>query len=166
MIHTFSWRPFVLLCAFSLCCLFLCGPTACVWAAKIKVWNHHAPSHYDKAQLKQSVVSNEGTLRLARQLKPLTGLDATHVWSIVEDKDGNLCVATGEDGKIYRVTSEGKVSVLFASEDSQVLCLALSPDGFDLRGDRPWRAHRPHRCERRGQGNFRQHRIVHLGTRN
>ena len=63
-------------------------PTAS--AAKVKVWHHYAPSHYEKAQLKQAVVSNEGALRLAHQLKPLTGLDATHVWNVVEDKDGNL----------------------------------------------------------------------------
>ena len=44
------------------------------------------PAHYDKAQLKQAVVSSEGALRLSRQLKPLADLDATHVWDVVEDK--------------------------------------------------------------------------------
>ena len=94
-------------------------------AAKVKVWNQNTPAAYEKAQLKQVVVSSEGVVRLSRQLKPFAGLDATHVWDVVEDKDGNLLVATSNEGKIYKVTADGKASVVYTSDDSQVLCLAL-----------------------------------------
>src|SRR5215471_6779563 len=70
-------------------------------AGKVKVWHHDRPEHFDKAQLKQAVVSNEGAIRLSKQLQPLVGLDAAHVWDIVEDKQGNLFVATGNEGKIF-----------------------------------------------------------------
>jgi hypothetical protein len=106
-------------------------------AGKVKVWHHHTPAQYDKAQLKQAVVSNEGAVRLSRQLKPLAGLDATHVWDVAEDRDGNLYVATGDDGKIFKVSADGKVSVAYASEDSQVLCLAVAPDGAIYAGTGP-----------------------------
>src|SRR5438105_2591973 len=86
-------------------------------AAKLKVWHHSATSHYEKAQFKGTVVSSEGALRLSRRLKPLVALDATHVWDIVEDRQGNLVVATGDEGKIFRVTPEGKVSLVFDSDD-------------------------------------------------
>src|SRR5262245_132439 len=89
-------------------------------AAKVKVWDRHAPSHYEKAQLKQAVVSNEGCLRLSRQLKPLVALDAAHVWDIVEDRHGNLYVATGNAGKLYKVTPAGKVSVPYQNEHNQI----------------------------------------------
>src|SRR5262245_6335710 len=98
-------------------------------AAKVKVWHHHAPAHFEKAQLKQAVVSSEGALRLSRQLTPFAGLDASHVWDIVEDKKGNLFVATGDEGKLFKVTADGKASVVYTSEDGQILCLALAPDG-------------------------------------
>jgi WD40 repeat protein len=106
-------------------------------AGKVKVWHHHTPAHYDKAQLKQAVISSEGAVRLSRQLRPLAGLDATHVWDLAEDKDGNLYVATGDDGKIFKVTADGKTSVVYTSEDSQVLCLAVSPDGSIYAGTGP-----------------------------
>ena len=73
-------------------------------AAKVKVWHHPRPADYDKAQFKQAVVTSEGTLRLSRQLKPLADLKAAHVWDVVEDKDGNLFVATGDEGKLFKVT--------------------------------------------------------------
>src|SRR5437763_1368246 len=107
-------------------------------AAKVKVWQQNTPAHYEKAQLKSAVVSSEGTLRLARQLKPLTGLDSTHVWDVLEDRDGSLLAATGgEEGKVYRVTGDGKATVLYKSEDSQVLCLAAAADGSVYAGTGP-----------------------------
>lgn len=106
-------------------------------AAKVKVWHQHAPRHFDQAQLKQTVVSSEGALRLSRHLKPLADLHVTHIWDMVEDKDGNLLVATGDEGKIYRVTPEGKVSVAFDSQESQILCLAAAADGAVYAGTGP-----------------------------
>jgi hypothetical protein len=114
--------------------LALAGPSP---AGKVKVWDHHAPAHYEKAQLKQAVVSSEGTLRLSRRLRPLADLDAAHVWDVVEDRAGNLFVATGDDGKLFKVAPDGKVSVAFAADDSEVLCLALAPDGSVYAGTGP-----------------------------
>jgi hypothetical protein len=106
-------------------------------AAKVKVWHHATPSGYDRATLKGAVVSSEGAVRLSRQLRPFASLDATHVWDVLEAGDGSLIVATGDDGKVFRVTPEGKVSVLYTAEDSQVLCLARAPDGAVYAGTGP-----------------------------
>lgn len=106
-------------------------------AAKVKVWHQHTPSHYDKAQLKQMVLSNEGVLRLSRQLRPLTGLDAAHVWDMIEDRDGNLFVATGDEGKIYKLPPQGKPVVVRSGEPSEILCLALASDGSIYAGTGP-----------------------------
>ncbi len=106
-------------------------------AAKVKVWHQHTLSQYDKAQLKQVVLSNEGVLRLSRQLRPLAKLDAAHVWDIVEDRDGNLIVATGDEGKIYKVPPEGKPVVLHTGEQSEILCLVRASDGSIYAGTGP-----------------------------
>jgi hypothetical protein len=106
-------------------------------ASKVKVWHQHTPAHYERAHFRQAVISNEGALRLSRQLKPLAGIDATHVWDVIEDKAGNLLVATGNDGKIFKLSPDGKVSVAFAGEDSEILCLALGKDGSVYAGTGP-----------------------------
>ncbi len=112
----------------------LAGPAP---AAKVKVWDHHAPAHFEHAELRQTVVSSEGTLRLARQVRPLADLDAAHVWDVVEDAAGNLLVATGNDGKLFRVTPDGKVTLAYAAADSEVLCLARAADGSVYAGTGP-----------------------------
>src|SRR5437870_13324222 len=77
-------------------------------AAKVKVWQQNSPAQFERAQFKQAVVTSEGALRLSRQLKPLTSLDAAHVWDVVEDRDGNLYVATGDDGKVFKITQRSE----------------------------------------------------------
>lgn len=108
-----------------------------VQAGKVKVWNHYNQGHYEKAQLKGAVVSSEGTLRLSRQLRPLANVEATHVWDAIEDRAGNLFVATGDEGKIYKVAADGRVGVVYTSPDSQVLSLALAADGTVFAGTGP-----------------------------
>src|SRR5687767_1980097 len=88
----------------------LIGLPSSAYAAKVKVWHHHTTSHFEKAEFKNAVVTSEGVLRLARQVRPLTTLEAAHVWDVVEDNAGNLYAATGDEGKIYKLTPEGKVS--------------------------------------------------------
>jgi len=108
-----------------------------VFAGKVKSWTAHGTADYDKAQLRQAVVSTEGAVRLARRLTPVNGIDAAHVWDVVEDATENLFVATGDEGKIYKVTPAGDVSVAYAGPDSQVLCLALGGDGAIYAGTGP-----------------------------
>jgi len=106
-------------------------------AGKVKVWNHHAASDYEKARFEHAVVNSEGALQLARQLKPLAGIDAAHVWDCVEDKDGNLYVATGNEGKLFKVAPDGKVTTAYTTDDGEILCLAASPDGSIYAGTGP-----------------------------
>src|SRR5262249_27350297 len=79
-------------------------------AGKVKGGNHAKPADHDRAVMKQLVVSSEGNVRLSRQLKPLGHVEANHVWDVVEDGAGNLIVATGDDGKLFKVTPDGKAS--------------------------------------------------------
>jgi outer membrane protein assembly factor BamB len=112
------------------------GPPPCL-GAKVKTWHTHAPADYGRAAFRQAVVSNEGALRLSRQLRPLAALDATHVWALAEDGAGNLFAATGDEGKVYKVAPGGKVSVAYAGGESQVLCLAVGGDGAVYAGTGP-----------------------------
>ena len=76
------------------------------FAAKVKVWQQHQHSHFDKAQFKHAIVTSEGALRLSRDVKLLANLHATNVWDVVEDKTGHLFVATGDEGKLWKVQAE------------------------------------------------------------
>ena len=112
-------------------------PSGAAFAAKVKVWHHSAPAHFEKAESKHAVVTNEGALRLSRQLKPLAKLHATHVWDVVEDRDGNLYVATGDEGKLFRITGPAAGEVWYDTGQTHVTALAVDSQKRLLAGSEP-----------------------------
>jgi hypothetical protein len=48
-----------------------------------------------------------------------------YIWDLVLDKAGNLYVATGDHGEIYKVTAKGEHSLFFKSDDTHIRVLAL-----------------------------------------
>ena len=46
-----------------------------------------------------------------------------YVWAMTFDDAGNLYAATGTSGKIYKVTPDGQTSVLYDSDETNILCL-------------------------------------------
>ena len=68
-----------------------------------------------------------------------------YIWDLVLDKAGNLYVATGDHGEIYKVTPKGEHSLFFKSDDTHIRVLAL-----DAQGKRNCR----HRWQRPGISHF------------
>jgi WD40 repeat protein len=57
-----------------------------------------------------------------------------YIWDLVLDKAGNLYVATGDHGEIYRITPKGEHSVFFKSDDTHIRVLALDSKGNLIAG--------------------------------
>jgi hypothetical protein len=106
-------------------------------AARVKTWHHDRPAQHERSELKKTVLGSTGTVRLGRVLKPLADLDVNYVWAVVEDKAGNLYVGTGEEGRIYKITPDGKSRILYTSEQGPVLSLAVGADGALYAGTGP-----------------------------
>ncbi len=58
-----------------------------------------------------------------------------YIWDLLLDKAGNLYVATGDHGEIYKVTPKGEHSLFFKSDDTHIRVLALDSRGNDNRGN-------------------------------
>ena len=57
-----------------------------------------------------------------------------YIWDLVLDKAGNLYVATGDRGEIYKVTPNGEHSLFFKSDDTHIRVLALDAQGNLIAG--------------------------------
>ncbi|MGP0020579.1 MAG: hypothetical protein ACLPHP_18565 [Candidatus Sulfotelmatobacter sp.] len=57
-----------------------------------------------------------------------------YIWDLVLDKAGNLYVATGDHGEIYKVTPKGEHSVFFKSDETHIRVLALDAKGNVIAG--------------------------------
>ncbi len=57
-----------------------------------------------------------------------------YIWNLALDKAGNLYVATGDHGEIYKVTPKGEHSLFFKSDETHIRVLALDARGNMVAG--------------------------------
>jgi len=57
-----------------------------------------------------------------------------YIWDLVFDSAGNLYVATGDHGEIFRVTLKGEHSVFFKSDEAHIRALAVDAKGNLIAG--------------------------------
>ena len=57
-----------------------------------------------------------------------------YIWDLVLDNSGNLYVATGDHGEIYKVTASGQHSLFFKSDEVHIRVLAVDPKGNVIAG--------------------------------
>jgi hypothetical protein len=57
-----------------------------------------------------------------------------YIWDLLLDKAGNLYVATGDHGEIYKVTPKGEHALFFKSDDTHIRVLALDVKGNVIAG--------------------------------
>ena len=58
----------------------------------------------------------------------------TYIWALARAADGSLLVATGTQGKLFKVSASGKGEVLYDSDDTHVRSLDVLPGGDVLAG--------------------------------
>ena len=59
---------------------------------------------------------------------------AKYIWDLALDHAGNLYVATGDHGEIYKVSASGQHSLFFKSDEVHIRVLALDPKGNLIAG--------------------------------
>lgn len=57
-----------------------------------------------------------------------------YIWDLALDSSGNLFVATGDRGEIFRVTPQGDHSAFFTSDEAHIRVLAFDPKGNLIAG--------------------------------
>ncbi len=57
-----------------------------------------------------------------------------YIWDLIFDKSGNLYVATGDHGEIYKVTPKGDHAMFFKSDETHIRVLALDAQGNLIAG--------------------------------
>src|SRR4051794_2884272 len=74
-------------------------------------------------------IRSTGGLELAPSFKLLYSTPSTYVWAIAADEAGNVYAATGSPARIYRITPDGKSSIIFEPQELQVQALEVGPGG-------------------------------------
>ena len=82
-------------------------------------------------------VTDTGALMLAPRVAQLFDTEQAFIWSTAADERGNVYLGTGHDGRIFRVTPEGKGALLYDAAELDVTALVVGRDGALYAGTSP-----------------------------
>jgi hypothetical protein len=106
-------------------------------AATAKIWTSDSTGDFSAGEARGIAVTVDGELVLSRSLERVEGVGEAVLYDAVTAKGGDVFVATGEAGRILRISSSGKVETFATLEEKQVTSLALGPDGTLYAGGSP-----------------------------
>ena len=114
---------------------------AMCWAQGTRTWEQTKYDEFEKGTSHGVAISSDGTLTLAPAFNALYTSPSTYLWGLAADAQGNAYAAAGSPARVYRLTPDGKASIIFAPQELQVQALV---GGFQ------WRNLRSHIARRQG----------------
>src|SRR5580693_7956286 len=111
--------------------LFLTNLSSLVpaFAEGTRTWEQSKFDELTKGTATGVAIRSTGGLELAPTFKSLYATPSTYIWAIAADDAGNVYVAAGAPARVYRITSDGKATVIFEPKELQVQALQTSPGG-------------------------------------
>src|SRR5215813_15367127 len=105
------------------------GFTNSVIAGEPVVWEMSARAELLKGEARGVSITDNGLLTLAPKLDQVFDTEQPYIWSAAADAAGNVYLGTGHDGKLFRVTPDGKGALLYKAAELDVTALAIAKDG-------------------------------------
>ncbi|HUR37716.1 MAG TPA: two-component regulator propeller domain-containing protein, partial [Terriglobales bacterium] len=103
--------------------------TVLAFAEGTKTWQQSSFDEFSRGTTKGIAIRSDGSLELAPSFKSLHTSPATYIWSIASDPAGNIYVGTGSPARVYRITPDGKATVIFQPKELQVQSIVLDAKG-------------------------------------
>lgn len=98
-------------------------------AATAKIWIVDSSSDFSLGEARGISVTADGALVLAGQWKRVEGWSEASLFAAAAEKDGSIALATGDSGRILRVTPAGKVETVATLAEKEVTAITVGPDG-------------------------------------
>ena len=105
------------------------GLVLTAFAEGTRTWEQSKFDELTKGTAKGVAIRSTGGLELAPTFKSLYATPSTYIWSIAADDAGNVYVAAGAPARVYRVTPEGKATIIFEPKELQVQALQIGAGG-------------------------------------
>jgi hypothetical protein len=101
------------------------------------IWETGSRAELLRGEARGVSITDTGVLMLAPRFTQLFNTEQPYIWSSVGDGAGNIYLGTGHDGRIYRVSADGRGSLLYDATELDITALAVSRDGALYAGTSP-----------------------------
>ena len=106
-------------------------------AAGPAVWSVNSRADVLKGEARGVSIDENGTISLAPRLAEIYKTEQSYTWATAVDSGGTIYVGTGGDGKIFKVTSDGRSSLLTDLAELNVTAIAIGRGGEVFAGTSP-----------------------------
>src|ERR1700744_2730493 len=98
---------------------------ATCWAQTTRTWEQTKYEDFEKGTAHGVAISSDGNLALAPAFESLYTSPSTYLWDRASDAQGNVYAAAGSPARVYKLTPDGKASIIFAPQELQVQSLVV-----------------------------------------
>jgi len=107
------------------------------YAVMPTIWRDDSQADFEKGKPENVSITSQGEVVLAPLLEEVADTDELYVWCLTQDKEGNLYAGTGNEGRIYKIDSQGDKTLLYDSPEVGIHSLALDDEGNLYAGSSP-----------------------------
>ncbi len=117
--------------------LALAGLVPAVFSSGTTAWEMNSYTDFVKGRFEGMSLSREGRMSLAPKVDTVFSSDQAVIWSVAQAPDGTLYAATGNRGRVYRIDTNGKATLLWTAEQPEVFAIAVDSKGVVYAGTSP-----------------------------
>lgn len=114
--------------AFALLSITLCVCLVAI-GGQPTIWEITSRAELLKGEARGVSITDNGVITLAPRLDQVFNTEQPYVWASAIDGAGNVYLGTGHDGKLFKVTPDGKGALLYKAAELDVTALAVAKDG-------------------------------------
>ncbi len=108
-----------------------------ITAGEPSIWSVNSRADVLKGDAKGISIGDNGEISLAPRLTEIFKTEQTYVWSSAIDASGNFYLGTGSDGKIFKVSPDGKGILFYDTNELNVAALVVGKSGEIYAGTSP-----------------------------
>jgi hypothetical protein len=117
--------------------LLLAVSVGATYAGQPVVWETSGRADLLKGDARGVSISDTGMLMLAPRFTEIFNTEQAFVWASAVDAQGNVYLGTGHDGKIFKVSADGRGALFYDAAELDVTALAAGKDGALYAGTSP-----------------------------
>ena len=109
--------------------ILICSLTTAALADGTRTWEQSKFEDLTKGTASGIAIRSAGGIEPAPVFKLLYATPSTYIWAVAADDAGNVYAATGAPARVYRITPDGKATIIFEPQELQVQTLEVAPGG-------------------------------------
>ena len=108
---------------------FVCALGVVLAGATPTFWTVSSQADFLKGDVEDLSIDSDGRMFLGPAASVLGETAAPFLWSIVSGADGALWAGSGNEGKVLKISRDGKVTTFFDAPELEVHAIAAAPQG-------------------------------------